>query len=69
MARVQRAASAAGLVSGIHAGDGTTGKDLAALGFQMITLAAESQALRRGAAAHLDEATGSHSASATKGCV
>jgi hypothetical protein len=30
---------------------------MARLGFQMITLAAESQALRRGAAEHLREAT------------
>jgi 4-hydroxy-2-oxoheptanedioate aldolase len=56
--RVQQAASAAGVVSGIHAGDGVTGKDLAALGFQLITLAPESGALRRGAMAHLAEAEG-----------
>ena len=56
--RVQRAASASGLIAGIHAGDGVTGKGLAALGFQMITLAPESQALRRGAVAHLDDAAG-----------
>ena len=56
--RVQRAATAAGVVAGIHAGDGMTGKELAALGFQIITLAPESQALRRGAAAHLDDAAG-----------
>jgi 4-hydroxy-2-oxoheptanedioate aldolase len=56
--RVQRAATASGVVAGIHAGDGVTGKELAALGFQMITLAPESQALRRGAAAHLDDAAG-----------
>jgi 4-hydroxy-2-oxoheptanedioate aldolase len=56
--RVQRAAIASGVVPGVHAGDGVTGKELAALGFQMITLAPESQALRRGAVAHLDEATG-----------
>jgi hypothetical protein len=31
---------------------------MAELGFRMITLAAESQALRRGAAAGLDEAKG-----------
>lgn len=58
MARVQQAALAANVVAGVHAGDGKTGKELAALGFQMITLAAESQALRRGAAAHLDDAVG-----------
>lgn len=56
--RVQRAATASGVVAGIHAGDGVTGKEFAALGFQMITLAPESQALRRGAVAHLDDAAG-----------
>jgi 2-keto-3-deoxy-L-rhamnonate aldolase RhmA len=55
--RIHRAATDAGLVTGIHAGDGTTGRAMARLGFQMITLAAESQALRRGAAEHLREAT------------
>ena len=55
--RIHRAASEAGLVTGIHAGDGRTGHAMAQLGFQMITLAAESQALRRGAAEHLREAT------------
>jgi len=67
MTQVLQAASAAGVVAGIHAGDGATGKDMAALGFQMITLAAESQALRRGAAAHLEDATGRHSEVTTKG--
>ncbi|NTY59997.1 HpcH/HpaI aldolase family protein [Mycolicibacterium sphagni] len=56
--RVQQAATAAGIVAGIHAGDGVTGKDLAELGFQLITLAPESGALRRGATAHLAEAEG-----------
>lgn len=55
--RIHRAASEAGLVTAIHAGDGKTGRAMAQLGFQMITLAAESQALRRGAAEHLREAT------------
>ena len=55
--RIHRAASEAGLVTGIHAGDGRTGHAMGQLGFQMITLAAESQALRRGAAEHLREAT------------
>jgi hypothetical protein len=45
------------LVAGIHAGDGKVGQAMAQLGFQMITLASESQALRRGAAAGLHEAT------------
>jgi 4-hydroxy-2-oxoheptanedioate aldolase len=55
--RIQRAAAGAGLVASIHAGDGKTGRTMAQLGFRMITLAAESQALRRGAAEHLREAT------------
>lgn len=55
--RIHRAATDAGLLTGIHAGDGKTGHAMAQLGFGMITLAAESQALRRGAAEHLREAT------------
>jgi len=58
MARAHKSASAAGLVAGIHASSGTRGKAMAEAGFQMITLASESQALRRGAADHLSEATG-----------
>lgn len=54
--RIQRVASEAGLVTGIHASDGKTGNALAQLGFKMITLASESQALRRGATEHLREA-------------
>jgi 2-keto-3-deoxy-L-rhamnonate aldolase RhmA len=53
MAHVQSTATAAGLVSGVHAGDGGKGKTAAQLGFRMITLASESQALRLGAASHL----------------
>lgn len=56
--RIHREATAAGLVTGIHASEGKTGHAMAQLGFQMITLAAESAALRRGAAEHLREATG-----------
>jgi 4-hydroxy-2-oxoheptanedioate aldolase len=56
--RAYRAASDAGLVTAIHAIEGKTGRTMAQLGFRMITLAAESQALRRGAAEHLREATG-----------
>jgi 2-keto-3-deoxy-L-rhamnonate aldolase RhmA len=56
--RVHRAATDAGLITGIHAGEGKTGHAMAQLGFRMITLAAESQALRRGAVEHLREATG-----------
>jgi 4-hydroxy-2-oxoheptanedioate aldolase len=56
--RIHRAAEDAGLVTGIHASEGKTGHAMAQLGFQMITLAAESHALRRGAVEHLREATG-----------
>jgi 2-keto-3-deoxy-L-rhamnonate aldolase RhmA len=56
--RIHGTATAAGLITGIHASDGKTGNAMAQLGFQLITLAAESQALRRGAAEHLREATG-----------
>ena len=56
MARIQSAASAAGVVAGIHAGAGKPGKAMSELGFRMITLMSESQALRRGAAEHLKEA-------------
>ncbi|BDX33098.1 aldolase [Mycobacterium antarcticum] len=53
MARIVDAANAAGLIAGVHAGDGVIGRTAVQLGFRMITLASESQALRRGAAAHL----------------
>jgi 4-hydroxy-2-oxoheptanedioate aldolase len=56
IARIQSAASGAGLVAAIHANAGKPGKAMAELGFRMITLASESQALRRGAAEHLKEA-------------
>ncbi|OBF80028.1 aldolase [Mycobacterium sp. 852002-51163_SCH5372311] len=55
--RIHRTATAAGLVTGIHAGDGEAGRAMRQLGFRMVTLAAESQALRRGAAEYLREAT------------
>jgi 2-keto-3-deoxy-L-rhamnonate aldolase RhmA len=58
MTRIRKSASAAGLVAGIHASSGVRGKAMAKLGFRMITLASESQSLRRGAAEHLAEATG-----------
>ena len=58
IARIHRAASDAGLVTGVHAGNGERGRAMAELGFRMITLASESQALRRGAVEHLREATG-----------
>jgi 4-hydroxy-2-oxoheptanedioate aldolase len=57
MANVAVTADAAGLVAGIHASDGQQGNAMAQNGFRIITLASESQALRRGAAAHLKEAT------------
>ena len=60
MERIQRAASAAGVIAAIHAGTGAAGRKLAGLGYRMITLAAESQALRTGAVEHLNEARGSH---------
>ncbi len=56
ISRIHKSASAAGVVAGIHASSGARGKALADMGFQMITLASESQALRRGAAEHLREA-------------
>jgi 2-keto-3-deoxy-L-rhamnonate aldolase RhmA len=55
-AHVLATAAAAGLVTGIHAGVGKRGKAMAELGFRMLTLASESQALRRGAAEYLREA-------------
>lgn len=58
IALIQQSTAAAGLLAGIHASDGKTGNAMAQLGFDMITLASESQALRRGAAEHLAEATG-----------
>ncbi|RRR45703.1 aldolase [Mycolicibacter terrae] len=60
MTRIQRAASAAGVIAAIHGGSGAAGRMLAGLGYQMITLAAEAQALRCGALEHLNEARGSH---------
>ena len=51
-------ATAAGLVAGVHAGDGAIGKHRRPMGFRMITLASESQALRHGAARHLAAASG-----------
>ena len=57
MSLIQATASGANLVTGIHANDGKIGNAMARMGFRMITLTSESQALRRGAAAHLKEAT------------
>jgi len=56
IAGIRSAVSEAGLVPAIHASAGKPGKAMAELGFRMITLASESQALRRGAAEHLREA-------------
>jgi 4-hydroxy-2-oxoheptanedioate aldolase len=67
MVRVREAADAAGLIAGVHAGDGRIGNRMAEKGFRMITLASESQALRRGAAEHLREATGDGPAASTGG--
>ena len=61
MSRVQASADAAGLIAGIHAGDGRIGNRMAQNGFRMTTLVSESQALRRGAMEHLREATGDRS--------
>ncbi|MGB3331532.1 MAG: aldolase/citrate lyase family protein [Mycobacterium sp.] len=58
MTRIQRAATQVGVIAAIHGGSGAVGAALAARGYQMITLAAESAALRRGALEHLDEARG-----------
>lgn len=58
MKRIRAAADAAGLVAGVHAGNGANGKLMVQHGFRMITLASESQALRRGAVEHLREARG-----------
>lgn len=56
-----------GLISGVHAGSGKFGKVFAERGFRMITLAAESKALRSGAEAHLAEAIGSQVAAQSGG--
>jgi 4-hydroxy-2-oxoheptanedioate aldolase len=56
IARIHAAATYADVVAGIHASAGRPGKAMAEMGFRMITLASESQALRRGAAEHLREA-------------
>lgn len=56
MAQIVSAADAGGLVTGVHAGDGAIGNTAAQMGFRMITLASESQALRKGAALHLANA-------------
>jgi 2-keto-3-deoxy-L-rhamnonate aldolase RhmA len=58
MTHIQSTASTAGLVTGVHAGDGAIGNTAARMGFRMITLASESQALRHGAARHLATARG-----------
>lgn len=58
MAHIQGTASGAGLIAGVHAGDGAIGSTAAQRGFQVITLASESQALRFGAAHHLKRARG-----------
>ncbi len=67
LTRIRRTATTAGLVAGVHAGTGTLGNDMARLGFRMITLTSEAQALHRGAAAHLAEASGTSGAGTTGG--
>ncbi|MCV7223193.1 HpcH/HpaI aldolase family protein [Mycolicibacterium elephantis] len=54
--RIQSTAATAGLLTGVHAGASTSAKAMAQAGFRMLTLASESQALRRGAAEYLREA-------------
>ncbi|MGE2712422.1 HpcH/HpaI aldolase family protein [Mycolicibacterium litorale] len=56
MARIVATAETAGLVTGVHAGTGSLGREAAGMGFRIVTLASESQALRRGALAHLADA-------------
>lgn len=55
IARVAATATSAGLVAAIHAGGAENAKKMAELGFRMLTLASESQALRFGASAILRE--------------
>jgi 2-keto-3-deoxy-L-rhamnonate aldolase RhmA len=57
IAGIHGAASAAGLVAAIHAGSVNAGHAMARMGFQMLTLESEGQALRR-CAASLSEASG-----------
>lgn len=56
MARIATAAVDAGLIAGVHAGSAGNAKAMTELGFRMLTLASESQALRHGAAEILREA-------------
>lgn len=58
MAAIAAAVTGAGLVPAVHAASGPAGNTAAGMGFRMLTLASESQALRRGAADHLREANG-----------
>lgn len=67
IAGVRQSATAAGLVAGIHAGEGQLGNMFAQDGFRMITLASESLALRRGAADHLSDALGETGRGAERG--
>jgi 4-hydroxy-2-oxoheptanedioate aldolase len=66
--RIHKAASTAGLVAGIHAGNGASGKRFSDRGFRLLTLASESQALRHGATEQLKLAIGTDgSTEPTKG--
>jgi 2-keto-3-deoxy-L-rhamnonate aldolase RhmA len=58
IAGIHGAASAAGPLAAIHAGNANAGHAMACMGCQMLTLELEAQALRRGAAASLSEARG-----------
>lgn len=57
MTAIADATTAAGKAAAVHAGSGVIGNAAAKLGFRMLTLASESQALRRGATENLKEAT------------
>lgn len=63
--RIQQAAANAGLIAGIHAGTGVSGKELSNRGFRLLTLTSESQALRYGAAEQLRMATDGAAVGAT----
>lgn len=58
MAQIASTAQRAGVIAGVHAGDGAIGNTAAQMGFRVITLASESQALRKGASDHLGLAKG-----------
>jgi 2-keto-3-deoxy-L-rhamnonate aldolase RhmA len=65
MAQIVSVANTAGVVTGVHAGGGERGRTAVDMGFRMITLASESQALRSGAATHLAVAKAQRDESST----